>query len=335
MKLNFGKRLLLFLHWLGSIVLLAAFAVESFSDGFLDAVYNVLGVERSTLLFGALGVIYVVLCAVVIGMLFRKDKKREDRGFILVDSADNGKVRIAISAVEQMVKQAVCAVDGIADMKIVISNDDDTVEVEVGVVLVAGSHVPTVTLNIQRAIRQFVELNCGVSVHAVSVSIQSVVNPGESGRKSRRTEPKPTATVQPAPVAVLPAEEPVVPAEEDPAVTVETIVPEIPAEEDIEAAEVLVAEAVAEELPAVEEIPVEEEAVEEISAEEPEEVIEEAVEEEIISEDEELADVSEVVDSEISEGTVEDEINIVPEEINAEAAEEVAEEKPEVIQENI
>ena len=38
----------------------------------------------------------------------------------------------------------------------------------------SGAHIPTVTANIQRAIRSYIELNCGVAVRAVSVSVHAV-----------------------------------------------------------------------------------------------------------------------------------------------------------------
>ena len=108
-------------------------------------------------------------------------------------------MRISVSAVEQMVKQAVHAVEGISEMKIAISGDDDAIAINVNVALLSGSHVPTVTMNMQRAIRQYVESNCGVSVQSVSVSIQSVVSPSEpTGRRVKRSEQRAAADVQPA-----------------------------------------------------------------------------------------------------------------------------------------
>ena len=107
-------------------------------------------------------------------------------------------MRISVSAVEQMVKQAVHAVEGISEMKIAISGDDDAIAINVNVALLSGSHVPTVTMNMQRAIRQYVESNCGVSVQSVSVSIQSVVSPSElTGRRVKRWSALPRMSSRP------------------------------------------------------------------------------------------------------------------------------------------
>jgi len=193
MKLNFGRRLILFIHWLASLLLLA---IHIFPDyvraalSFMDQVpANYVEIVNIVLLS-----FYLLLSLAVLCMVFKRDGKRADRGFITVDAADTGKVRIAITAIEQMVKQAVYTVDGIADMKISISNSDDAIAINVNVVMVNGSHVPTVTLNMQRAIRQYVEMNCGVAVRSVSINIQSVTaNADSSGKRGKRLEAKAAA----------------------------------------------------------------------------------------------------------------------------------------------
>ena len=195
MKLNLGKRVILFFHWLISVILLVCVAfpaIPRWIAGLFEA-----GLAHTLLIVFAIA--YALLCAAAAWVIFQRDARRADRGFITVDSSETGRVRISVSAVEQMVKQAVHAVEGISEMKIAISGDDDAIAINVNVALLSGSHVPTVTMNMQRAIRQYVESNCGVSVQSVSVSIQSVVSPSElAGRRAKRSEQRAAADVQPA-----------------------------------------------------------------------------------------------------------------------------------------
>ena len=195
MKLNLGKRVILFFHWLISVILLVCVAfpaIPRWIAGLFEA-----GLAHTLLIVFAIA--YALLCAAAAWVIFQRDARRADRGFITVDSSETGRVRISVSAVEQMVKQAVHAVEGISEMKIAISGDDDAIAINVTVALLSGSHVPTVTMNMQRAIRQYVESNCGVSVQSVSVSIQSVVSPSElAGRRAKRSEQRAAADVQPA-----------------------------------------------------------------------------------------------------------------------------------------
>lgn len=198
MKLNLGKRVVLFVHWLVSLLLIAALIFPDYLAQAISLVSNSPLGDYQSVVFAALLVVYALISIAVLCIIFRRGSAaRSERGFITVDSSETGKVRIAISAIEQMVKQAVHSVDGIADMKISITNSDDAIAILVNVAMVNGSHVPTVTLNMQRAIRQFVEMNCGVAVRSVSINIQSVANPAEGGRKSRHSDSR----IQPAPVA--------------------------------------------------------------------------------------------------------------------------------------
>lgn len=198
MKLNLGRRIVLFIHWLASLVLLAIIVFPDYvAQGM--SLLNWVPANYMQIAMIALLTIYLLLSLSVLCMVFKRDRKGADRGFVTVDSAETGRVRIAMSAIEQMVKQAAYTVDGIADMKIGINNADDAIEIQVNVTMINGSHVPTVTLNMQRAIRQYVEMNCGVAVRSVSISIQSVTSNAEGGKRSKRSEGKVAAPVQPVP----------------------------------------------------------------------------------------------------------------------------------------
>ena len=206
MKLTFGKRLVLFLHWICSVILLAAVVYQLLTNELFGIMDGLIGAEYRNVVLIVLGVIYGFLCLAAVCVLLKRDGNRAERGFITVDSSETGKVRISVSAIEQLVKQAVGAIDGIAEMKISIASDDDAISINVNTVIVSGAHVPTVTLNMQRAIRQYVEMNCGVAVRMVSVNIQSVAVPGE-GKKGKRVEPVKSVQEEHSPVTSV-AEEP-------------------------------------------------------------------------------------------------------------------------------
>lgn len=191
MKLNLGRRIVLFVYWLASLIVLATLVIPEYVGIVASCVADLLPMPYLEYVVIGLFAVYLLLSLAVLSMVFKGNgQKRSERGFITVDSADTGKVRIAIGAIESMVKQAVYTVDGIADMKISIENVDDAISIQLNVAMVNGSHVPTVTLNMQRAIRQFVEMNCGVAVRSVSISIQSVTSSVEGGKKHKRQEAK-------------------------------------------------------------------------------------------------------------------------------------------------
>lgn len=172
--MKFGKRVLLFLHWLASVLGMASIVFQKQTQAVIREIQYRIGEEYAHIAFIALMAVYAFLSIVCLVLIVKRDAKRGERGFITMDSSENGKVRIAVSAVEQMVRRALETVDGIVEAKIAISNQDDALNVTVKAVLAGGAHVPTVTLNVQRAIRQYVEMNCGVAVCTVSVNVQSI-----------------------------------------------------------------------------------------------------------------------------------------------------------------
>jgi len=234
MKMSFGQKLVLFLHWLASLVI-AALAVmfcfwpdlvhqgfeiaDQFAKGYADIIAFVL-----------LG-IYALLAVLSIVFIFSDKKKRSDRGFITVDSSEAGRTRIAIGAVDQMIRQAVRSVDGIVDMKSSIVNCEDAVSINTNVTIVSGAHVPTVTMNMQRAVRSYIELNCGVAVREVCVNVNALET-SEDGKHGRRKAsgvvPAAAAPVIQQPVADHPVKQ-VEEADAEP--SVEPVAEEIPAVE--------------------------------------------------------------------------------------------------------
>lgn len=186
MKLTFGKKILLLIYWVLSVMLCAALAVIWFlPDGYIafrGALQSGWGMFLVIILGIAAVAIYIALSVAILYVFFIQ-KKRADKGFIVTGSDEGDRVRIAISAIEQMVRRSVRDIDGISDMRIDIDSEDEAVVIRVKAVLINGNHVPSITSNMQHCIRSFVETNCGVSVKSVSISIDSVSNQSEPLRR--------------------------------------------------------------------------------------------------------------------------------------------------------
>ncbi len=207
MKLNFGRKLVLFLHWLLSLAACAMVVLFCVWPDTIyrvfEAAYGAIGKGNTDIIGIAFLALYVILAVASAIIILTRDGRRSERGFITVDSSEAGKTRIAVSAVEQMIRQAVRGVDGISEMKSGIVNCEDAISINTSVTIANGAHVPTVTMNIQRAIRSYIELNCGVAVREVCVSVNAL----DSGEGSRHGRRKGTAEVPVVP-AQRPAAEP-------------------------------------------------------------------------------------------------------------------------------
>ena len=202
MKLNFGKRLVLFVHWLMSLTFCALTVAMIIWPQCMETTRRLLDGTAKIAYAIALLVIYLLFAVGAVAIIFDKVKQDGDGDFIVVDSSETGRTRIAVSAVEQMIRQAVRGVSGIAEMKAAIRNETDSISIDVDAAIVNGTHVPTVTMNIQRAIRSYIELNCGVAVRGVSVSVHSLTDVEPTGRRGRR---RASVNAEPVPAYTVPA----------------------------------------------------------------------------------------------------------------------------------
>lgn len=209
MKLNIGDKLLMLLHWLCSLMICLALVLcivlPDLQANLVSKAEGTLGGVGARIAGGVLLALYLALSVATLLVLVRR-RKRADRGFITVGPDDKGKVRISVSAVEQMVRQSVRAIDGITEMRVNIEGLDDAIAISIAAVIASGAHVPTITANMQRAITQFVEVNCGVSVQSVEITINAVSGRGEPSRRRLMGRGKtpaeaPAPAFKPEPVA--------------------------------------------------------------------------------------------------------------------------------------
>lgn len=211
MKLTIGKKLLLLLHWLYSLLICVTFAlcmiVPNFQAGLISRLEGALGNFGARILGWTLLALYLALSIATFLALVRR-KRRVEKGFITVGPDNHGQMRVSVAAVEQMVRQSVRAIDGITVMKVDIEGLDDAIAIAITASIANSVHVPTVIANIQRTVAQYVEVGCGVAVQSVSVTINDV-NTGKSeaprrrllGRSKSRSDGQETTFVSETPVS--------------------------------------------------------------------------------------------------------------------------------------
>lgn len=176
MKLSFWDRVLIVLFAILGIAFTACLGLRVYGYDIMGDFVTRLNVATPYGDYIALAIALLIALTgvLVIVFMFRRDGRGRDRAFVVIDSSDKGRVRIAMSAIEQMVRQAVGPTEGSGDLKINVHNEEDAISISVDMSVAAGVHVPTVTLNMQRDIREYVEMNCGIAVRGVSVTIHSV-----------------------------------------------------------------------------------------------------------------------------------------------------------------
>lgn len=178
MKNGFWDRVLIYLYVLLTLLIVVATGLRAFGldlvGGFIEGLRaNVPGLFWRLILIGVCALIALLGAFVAVVVTPSRVRKRN---FITLNADNGGQVRIALPAIRQMAMQAIAGVAGLKDVDIDVSESgDDAIEVSVAMDVEGGVHVPTVTLNMQSAIRGNIEKNCGVNVRSVTVDVKSVL----------------------------------------------------------------------------------------------------------------------------------------------------------------
>ena len=219
-KASFWDRVLMFLYVVIMLLFCLCMALRPFGVDLIGAVmrgvYNAAGGFVSRVCMLGLAAVCVLLSVYMLRMIFRRPG-RSDRPLVNINSGEGGKVFVTMDALEQLARQAIARVCESRNMTVTITSEDDVIDVKAGLALEEGAHVPTVTLNMQRAIRNSIESNCGVAVRDVEITVtalttdrQAVLQKGDRRARSRRERGKAAAGAQPA----LPADDAALPADD-------------------------------------------------------------------------------------------------------------------------
>ena len=192
MKTSFWDRILMFLYVLITLAFGACMVLQLFGGDPIGTLFA--GLERSagwflTMLIGlGLAAILALMSVYMLMMIFRRQKPESEAPFVGVSDGEGGDVRIALPALAQMARQAVGRVEGVREMRVDVSPEDDAVSVEVELTLDVGARVSSVTKDMKRTIRKSLETNCGVEVRDVRITVSSVVDKqAEPEKKSPRS----------------------------------------------------------------------------------------------------------------------------------------------------
>jgi uncharacterized alkaline shock family protein YloU len=240
MKNGFWDRVLIFLYVLLTVALVALLGLQVFGIDLFVPFYEGLEAQAPGLLWKLIvcGIGTVVSLLGIFVLVAIMPGKKMKRDFITLTNDENGQVRIALPALKEMAAQAVGSAAGVKDMAVDIAEAGDAITVAIALDVVSGTHVPTITMNMQRAVRSYIQMNCGVAVKNVSVVIHSVL-PAPEGAT---VEPRPVAEAAPEKVTIIPKTAPAQQSEEREIVFTPVILPadeedSVDAEEADESAE--------------------------------------------------------------------------------------------------
>lgn len=206
MKVKIRDRILLALYAVvgGSAAVLAAAAVlwPQWAQHWFSRTFGWI-MENALVAQIAVSLVALALVAWSLRMLvlaFRHEP-RVDKTTVSVQNTENGAVRISVSAMDTLVKQAMGETEGVMDLKTHIVNHEDSITVKIDMTLSSEVHIPNVTMLLQKSIKSYIEEFSGIAVREVEVLVSSVV-PGVPPAESPAQLISPAAVT--APVAPPP-----------------------------------------------------------------------------------------------------------------------------------
>ncbi|MGX8705567.1 MAG: hypothetical protein ACSW8J_03215, partial [bacterium] len=170
-----GKRILMIVHWVCSLLICMALTLFIINPRLALAFGGADGrIPAGVIVLSILIITAYVALAVVQAYFVLNLEKKTAADYFPVGDTDNGPVRISTPAIEQMVRHAVHDMDGISELRIDVTGAEGGIDIAVDTILVNGTHVPTLTTDMQQAIGKFVESACGVKVCSVSINVIAV-----------------------------------------------------------------------------------------------------------------------------------------------------------------
>jgi len=177
MKMNLFDRILLTLSalvWLAASVALIGVGIGYFSFDVLARWFA----ENASLTFSA-AVVVVGLVGVFVSLKLLFSHPTADRTQeiteVLVKDTANGAIRISASALTALARRGAAKVEGIREMRCMITPEHGSVAIMFLVTLMPEVVVPELTEKLQAEVKQYVQEHAGISVQSVRVRVEETL----------------------------------------------------------------------------------------------------------------------------------------------------------------
>ncbi len=173
MKLKLMDRVVLFLCAVVALVCGAAAIVLSLGKAAIDFGAEGEGFSLLRVLLLAAGVLLLLAGGYLACLPHRV--KRDRNGFI-VQQTDNGELRIAIKAIDSLIKKCVDMHEEIRLISMNVINARDGVTIDLGISLANNISIPLAVASLQRQIKQYLLASSGIDVCEVRVLVETAEN---------------------------------------------------------------------------------------------------------------------------------------------------------------
>ncbi|MDD2585357.1 MAG: alkaline shock response membrane anchor protein AmaP [Syntrophomonadaceae bacterium] len=143
-----------------------------------------LSTPQNRIILGIAAIVLIVLSLFVIISLFKREPKIEN---IVVESNLVGQVSITIAAIKIIIMKAIKTVEGVKDIKPVVSDSPDGLVVYLHMMINPEYNVPEMSQNVQNTVKEYLQNTGGLKVAEIRVLVDDF---GASNSKSTGIERK-------------------------------------------------------------------------------------------------------------------------------------------------
>ena len=126
------------------------------------------------------GIALGVLCLLLSSFLFMLPQKLNyNKHDFVVQHTDNGELRIAVKAIENLVQKCIDVHDEIDVISMQVNNSRDDVTVDLCISLPSNISIPLAVASLQKQIKQYLAASSGIDIKEVRVSVETAEKEAE------------------------------------------------------------------------------------------------------------------------------------------------------------
>ncbi|MEW6172130.1 MAG: alkaline shock response membrane anchor protein AmaP [Bacillota bacterium] len=168
----FDRGLLLIYSLVFTAFLLVIFLIFARWQPSIDLMGEILAPEQRTVLLGAAVALFVAGLRLMYASL--KPRPRSDK-LAVVEDNPLGQVRIAVTAVENLVSKVVANFPGVKEVHPKVVPDAEGIVIKVKISTTPSLNIPEVSKDIQQQVKDKVLEVTGISVNSVRVLVENIV----------------------------------------------------------------------------------------------------------------------------------------------------------------
>lgn len=92
----------------------------------------------------------------------------------IIKATNMGEVRVSFHAIEGLALKAVNQINGIRDTKLSVSMENEHIIIDIKTLIMADINIPQTTVDIQNAVKDYVEKYTGINVKEIKVNISNI-----------------------------------------------------------------------------------------------------------------------------------------------------------------